>query len=106
MVFSEVWAEVRKQTRDGEAAREPQKGATSSLSLPRKSQGNMLEVSVLSEQKKKTKNKETKQNSATPQAYEKHPYHQLTHIHRIKIPTLLTMYPVSMNVILSQGLRL
>lgn len=105
MVFSEVWAEVRKQTRDGEAAREPQKGATSSLSLPRKSQGNMLEVSVLSGQKK-NKNKETKQNSATPQAYEKHPYHQLTHIHRIKIPTLLTMYPVSMNVILSQGLRL
>ena len=66
----------------------------------------MLEVSVLSEQKKKTKNKETKQNSATPQAYEKHPYHQLTDIHRIKIPTLLTMYPGSMKVILSQGLRL
>ena len=66
----------------------------------------MLEVSVLSEQKKKTKNKETKQNSATPQAYEKHPYHQLTHIHRIKIPMLLTMYPGSMNVILSQGLCL
>lgn len=105
MVFSEVWAEVRKQTRDGEAAREPQKGATSSLSLPRKSQGNMLEVSVLSRQKK-NKNKETKQNSATPQAYEKHPYHQLTDIHRIKIPTLLTMYPGSMKVILSQGLRL
>lgn len=55
MVFSEVWAEVRKQTRDGEAAREPQKGATSSLSLPRKSQGNILEVSVLSEQEKKKK---------------------------------------------------
>lgn len=99
MVFSEVWAEVRKQTRDGEAAREPQKGATSSLSLPRKSQGNILEVSVLSEQEKK-------KNSATPQAYEKHPYHQLTHIQRIKIPTLLTLYPGSMNVILSQGLRL
>lgn len=63
MVFSEVWAEVRKQTRDGEAAREPQKGATSSLSLPRKSQGNMLEVSVLSEQKKK--NKQTKKQNKT-----------------------------------------
>ena len=62
MVFSEVWAEVRKQTRDGEAAREPQKGATSSPSLPRKSQGNMLEVSVLSEQKKKKK----KQNKTLP----------------------------------------
>lgn len=71
MVFSQVWAELRKQTRDGEAAREPQKGATSRLSLPRKSQGNMLEVSLLSEQKKKQKQK----NSAT-QAYEKHPYHQ------------------------------
>lgn len=35
----------------------------------------MLEVSVLSEQKKKKKNKP----SAAPQAYEKHPYHQLTH---------------------------
>lgn len=58
MVFSEVRAELRKQTRDGEAAREPQKGAISRLSLTRKSQGNMLEVSVLSEQKK-NKSKKT-----------------------------------------------
>ena len=54
--FSEVGAELRKQTRDGEVAGEPQeKGARSSRSLPVKSPGNMPEVSVLSEQKKKKK---------------------------------------------------
>ena len=58
MVFSEVGAELRKQTRDGEVAGEPQeKGARSSRSLPVKSPGNMPEVSVLSEQKKKKKKK-------------------------------------------------